>query len=189
LPLPSRGNALEWSSFRPDGHKLLITLKGPPFREVSVDSMLARLFQHLEWADRGLLASFEQAGDPPPEALKLLAHLLAAEHIWLARIQAEGPPAHPVWPALAFPECRALADRNRQGYRALLDSLTASQLDAPVAYRDSRGNPFSTGLGDILLHVALHGAHHRGQIAALLRAAGRTPASTDYILFARSRQA
>ena len=119
-----------------------------------MDSMLVRLFKHLEWADRALLASFEQAGEPPPEALKLLAHLLAAEHIWLARLQAEGPPAHPVWPALTFPECRALADRNRQGFRALLGSLEADRLDAPVAYRDSKGNPFSTPLSDLLLHVA-----------------------------------
>ena len=153
-----------------------------------MDSMLVRLFKHLEWADRALLASFEQAGEPPPEALKLLAHLLAAEHIWLARLQAEGPPAHPVWPALTFPECRALADRNRQGFRALLGSLEADRLDAPVAYRDSKGNPFSTPLSDLLLHVALHGAHHRGQIATLLRAAGLQPASTDYVLFARNRQ-
>jgi len=36
-------------------------------------------------------------------------------------------------------------------------------------------------VGDILTHVLLHSAYHRGQIAVDLRAAGLTPAYTDYI--------
>ncbi|HEY6147556.1 MAG TPA: DinB family protein [Thermoanaerobaculia bacterium] len=31
------------------------------------------------------------------------------------------------------------------------------------------------------MHVVIHGGYHRGQIAAELRAAGFTPAYTDYI--------
>ena len=32
-----------------------------------------------------------------------------------------------------------------------------------------------------LLHVVMHGAYHRGQIAAAIRAAGGEPAYTDFI--------
>jgi uncharacterized damage-inducible protein DinB len=31
------------------------------------------------------------------------------------------------------------------------------------------------------MHVVLHGGYHRGQIASELRAAGFTPAYTDYV--------
>jgi uncharacterized damage-inducible protein DinB len=54
-----------------------------------------------------------------------------------------------------------------------------------VAYRTSRGEPFTTRLEDILAHVVLHGAHHRGQIALRVREAGGDPAGTDYITYVR----
>jgi len=38
---------------------------------------------------------------------------------------------------------------------------------------------------DILLHVAMHGQYHRGQINQLLRGAGLEPISVDYIVFVR----
>jgi len=34
---------------------------------------------------------------------------------------------------------------------------------------------------DILTHVTIHSAYHRGQIASDLRAAGQAPAYTDFI--------
>jgi uncharacterized damage-inducible protein DinB len=37
----------------------------------------------------------------------------------------------------------------------------------------------------VLTHVVLHGAYHRGQIAADLRAAGLEPPYTDFIEAAR----
>jgi uncharacterized damage-inducible protein DinB len=38
---------------------------------------------------------------------------------------------------------------------------------------------------DILTHVVVHGAYHRGQIAKLLGRAGVAAVNTDYITFAR----
>jgi uncharacterized damage-inducible protein DinB len=35
--------------------------------------------------------------------------------------------------------------------------------------------------GDVALHVAFHGVHHRGQIALLVRENGGKPAHTDFI--------
>jgi uncharacterized damage-inducible protein DinB len=34
---------------------------------------------------------------------------------------------------------------------------------------------------DVLTHVVLHSAYHRGQIASLMRAGGAVPAYTDFI--------
>ena len=41
-------------------------------------------------------------------------------------------------------------------------------------------------LGDILLHVAMHGAPHRGQICSMLAPSGQAPA-LDYFLYALER--
>ena len=145
---------------------------------------LQRLYEHLAWADRAVLESLARMPEPPAEALRLLTHLLAAERIWLGRIRGDGNPP-PVWPeTLPLAELAAWQARNQAGYQELLAG--EADLAAPVAYHTSKGDPFTTRLEDILLHVALHGSHHRGQIASLVKRAGGAPAATDFILFARN---
>jgi uncharacterized damage-inducible protein DinB len=51
---------------------------------------------------------------------------------------------------------------------------------------NSKGEPWRSAVGDVLDHVLLHGAYHRGQIASDLRAAGCEPAYTDFIHAVRS---
>jgi uncharacterized damage-inducible protein DinB len=46
---------------------------------------------------------------------------------------------------------------------------------------NSKGEPYTSSVEDILTHVVFHGAYHRGQIAAKMRESGLEPAYTDYI--------
>ncbi|NIP57628.1 MAG: damage-inducible protein DinB, partial [Gemmatimonadetes bacterium] len=48
---------------------------------------------------------------------------------------------------------------------------------------------FRTPIGEILLHVLLHGSYHRGQIALRMRDVGEEPVNTDLITFVRERPA
>jgi uncharacterized damage-inducible protein DinB len=41
---------------------------------------------------------------------------------------------------------------------------------------------------DILMHVVMHSAYHRGQIALEVRCAGQTPAYTDFIHAIRTKK-
>jgi len=150
-----------------------------------MNPQLDRLFQHMAWADESVLASLDQSTSPNQDATRLFSHLLAAEHIWLARIQGQPATLTSAWPTLSVAECRELAFRTLTGYRTPVAATSEDQLQSPVSYRNLQGAEFQTPLGDILLHVALHGAYHRGQIAASLRQAGIQPDSTDFILFSR----
>ena len=58
-------------------------------------------------------------------------------------------------------------------------------LARPIAYRNSAGHAYENSAADIVIHTGMHGEHHRGQIARLLRAAGREPPYTDYIQYVR----
>jgi len=149
---------------------------------------LDRLFAHLTWADRRVLTSLQEATAPPPRALELYAHVLAAEHVWLARLTAKVP-VHPVWPDLTLLECAALSARNEALYGEFLRGLDATALARDVAYVNSAGQPFTSKVEDILLHVCLHGTYHRGQVALLLRQAGEPPLPTDFIAFVRGAPA
>lgn len=144
---------------------------------------LERLFDHIEWANRRALDALGRA--PHDDARELLAHVLATEEVWLARIRTGSSDDLEIWPDLSLEECEALMAENLDGYRALLHSRSVDELRDTVSYRNSRGTPFDTPVVDILLHVALHGSHHRGQIAREIRASGSEPVNTDYMTFVR----
>ncbi len=50
-----------------------------------------------------------------------------------------------------------------------------------VNYKNSKGENWRSLEDDIVQHVIMHSAYHRGQIATDMRAAGFTPAYTDFI--------
>lgn len=149
---------------------------------------LTRLVEHLAWADERVLASLRNCRRPLPAAIALYSHVLGAEHTWLARISGEAP-AIAVWPDLSLDDCERVAAENAATLRRLVASIGDGDLEKPVTYRNSAGVEFTTGLEDILLHVAVHGSYHRGQVAALLRSAGEEPSPTDFIQWVRGAAA
>ena len=144
----------------------------------------ARLFEHMAWADAHVLQALRKADGASALAQSELAHVLGAEHVWLARLEGRTPSVA-VWPELSPDECETLALETRAGFQRFVERLDDGALERTVHYRNSAGAEFDTKVSDILLHVALHGAYHRGKIAAALRAAGADPAATDYIGFVR----
>jgi uncharacterized damage-inducible protein DinB len=149
---------------------------------------LRRLIDHLEWADERVLGSLRACRTPLPAAINLYCHILGAEHAWLSRIDG-ATSSVAIWPEISLDECENLARDNVASLRKILSEVTVSDLGREITYRNSAGAEFTTGLEDILLHVALHGSYHRGQVAALLRSAGDTPNPTDYIQWVRGAPA
>jgi uncharacterized damage-inducible protein DinB len=144
-----------------------------------------RLAEHSAWADARTLAALGADGAVSPEALRLVAHVLEAERIYLARMRGEDPWPQDFWPELSLAACAEVAAELPDAYRAFLAGLGDRDLDALVRYRNSRGTEFHTSIADLLTHVFMHGAYHRGQIAAAIRRAGGEPVATDYIAFTR----
>ncbi|MCU0635828.1 MAG: DinB family protein [Gemmatimonadaceae bacterium] len=150
----------------------------------TVRAQLTRLYAHNAWADARMVAALAACDEPPADGVREFAHLVAAESVWLARI--DGVPAgHAVWPAWSMVEAHAHARRVHDGWARVLASLDEAALLRGVTYTNSAGETFTTPLVDILLHVALHGQYHRGKINVALRGAGAEPASSDYIFWVR----
>jgi uncharacterized damage-inducible protein DinB len=142
---------------------------------------LRRLFRYDAWANGEALAALARAGEAaPPQAVRWLAHVAGAERLWLDRLR-DGRSTVPVWPDLDLAGAAAMIDEAASLYRDYLDTLVPEGLDAQVNYVNSQGQPWTSRVEDILQHVVMHGTYHRGQIAAALRAAGATPAVTDFI--------
>ncbi len=147
---------------------------------------IRRLYDHLVWADARTLNALRAMHAAPLDALRLYGHLLAAEHVWLSRIE-EREQEVPVWPALDLDECAALGAKNHAGFALIAETVSASELQRKVRYRNSKGDAFENTVEDILMHVALHGSYHRGQVARIVRGEGGAPQPTDYIFFIRER--
>ncbi len=153
---------------------------------------LRRLFAWDAWANRETLASLQAAGTasaaataataPPAEAVRLLGHVIGTGWLWWARLCREPSPLA-VWPDLDLVALGDQIDRLASAWSTALDEYgrEPGRLAAPVSYVNSQGEAWTGSAGDILEHAVLHGAYHRGQIAAVLRRAGCAPAYTDWI--------
>ena len=144
-----------------------------------MSGQLERQLRYDVWANGETLQSLRQPG-APARSLRWMGHILGAELLWLSRM-AGTPSPLPVWPELSVEECSARhRDLSRQLTRSLTESW-ANPLDRRVSYTNSKGEPWTSTVEDILTHVVIHSAYHRGQIASDVRAVGLEPAYTDYI--------
>jgi uncharacterized damage-inducible protein DinB len=141
--------------------------------------ILSRLIRYDTWANGETLASLRQA-PAPARSLKWMGHIVGAEYLWLARLRQESP-SLPVWPDLTVEECAERLSELSDSWQIYLGKTPPSRLTDQIAYTNSKGEAWSSTVEEILTHVTIHSAYHRGQIAADLRAAGQVPAYTDYI--------
>ncbi|MGH7695651.1 MAG: DinB family protein [Gemmatimonadaceae bacterium] len=143
-----------------------------------------RLFEHAAWADALVAEAIQKQDNVADDTIELFAHILGAEEVWLSRLE-QRPSTLAVWPKLDRTQLAATAARIAQAYRSYLSRLTQNDLLSEVPYKNSIGQAFRTPIGEILMHVAMHGSYHRGQVALRMRRDGATPAPTDYIAFIR----
>jgi uncharacterized damage-inducible protein DinB len=146
---------------------------------MTMTAHIKRLFVYDDWANREVLGSIRVAGSPG-HPLKLMSHILSAERLWLERMTGQGQ-TFPVWPDFTLEQCEERAAGLPLLWKEFLSPANESELSVPVTYKNTKGESFTSPKEDILLHVITHSAYHRGQIAADMRAAGFTPAYTDFI--------
>jgi uncharacterized damage-inducible protein DinB len=141
---------------------------------------LRRQFAYDDWANREVLAGLKANAHASVRPRQLLAHILSAERLWLERIRKQ-PQSLPVWPDFTLIQVEAQITDLARLWREFLDQLPPAGLSETVVYKNSKGEPWTSTVEDILTHVVLHSAYHRGQIASLVRAGGAQPAYTDFI--------
>lgn len=158
---------------------------------------LERLYDYGYWATRKLMAvvsrlSAEEFARPVAGSYgsvrNTLVHVLSAEWGWLDRCG--GHPRGPALKAEDFPTAQSLVEtwtRVEGWMRAFLAGMKDDALDRQVAFKTAAGEARSMPLGELLQHGANHGAHHRGQVALLLRLLGHAPGNFDLLLYDAER--
>jgi len=141
---------------------------------------IGSLFSYDHWANREVLGSLQTLDAAPVRSTELLAHIVSAERLWLERLLAQRQ-SLPVWPLFNLEQCKLQLQELPGLWKNYLTSLGEAGLAGALTYKNTKGDTFTSRRQDILLHVVMHSAYHRGQIAADMRAAGFTPAYTDFI--------
>jgi uncharacterized damage-inducible protein DinB len=98
----------------------------------------------------------------------VLVHMLSSEWVWLERWNGRTPQGH--MNASEFPTLASLKERWGQ-QEAEMHRFIAAQTDetlqAALEYSNFSGERFSVPLWQMLMHVANHETHHRGELAAM----------------------
>jgi uncharacterized damage-inducible protein DinB len=146
---------------------------------VNLADYMRRQFAYNQWANQEVLAAM-RANSADARSLQLMGHILGAERLWLERLKQQ-PQSVPVWPEADLARCEAEAAELGRLWFEFLDLITAGDVSQPISYKNSKGEPWTSAIVDILTHVVMHSAYHRGQIASHMRERGQTPAYTDFI--------
>ena len=154
---------------------------------------LKSTFDYGYWANEKLLAVVskltpEQFTQPVAGSYgsirNTLVHVLSAEWGWLSRCG--GPQRGDALKADDYPTVDSLlaAWSKVEGYmNEFLSKLKDEDLVRIVEFTNPRGEKRSMPLGELMQHAAIHGVHHRGQVALLLRVLGHVPGNFDMLFY------
>lgn len=161
------------------------------------------LLAHDHWANGQALDSLEAMKDPPAKGVGLVGHVIGAEACWIQRMCQEGGSgeSEAAWlermgkqGAFDWPEGAvdlAVVRRTwKEDAPALWSEFLADKRRADpnrtFSYVNFLSQSYSAKVQDALIQLMLHGAYHRGQVGAAVRAAGGEPAVVDYMRAVRS---
>jgi uncharacterized damage-inducible protein DinB len=140
------------------------------------------LMHYKRWATNGLSSVIAENFDRLPAddrilVLRLLDHIQAVDEIFSHNLQAR-PHGHPAPRSAELPSLDVLARKAKSTgdwYADYADALLPEEVDEVIDFSFSNGEPARMTRGEMLLHVAMHAAGHRGQVALLLQKNGIKP--------------
>jgi uncharacterized damage-inducible protein DinB len=119
-----------------------------------------------------------------PSIHKTLIHIIWAEELWLERWQ--GRSFVPELDPEEYPTSESIMKKFESLYQdqmQYLNDLNPGSEDQKVSYINFKGKRWEYTLRQMVQHLIIHSAYHRGQLATLLRQLGVSPPNTDYLMF------
>ena len=156
------------------------------------------MFDYNRWANTAILDAVSKL--TPDEFRKdlqsshrsvrdTLAHILAAEWIWLERWKGVSPKS--LLDPADFPTVESVRTRLNEVESecdGFIHGLTDEALTQAVTYTNTKGENWTYSLGQMMQHVVNHSSYHRGQVATMLRQLGASPREVDLLVYVDSTQ-
>jgi uncharacterized damage-inducible protein DinB len=136
-----------------------------------------------QWAN-GVVVDALQNNEMPDKAIELMSHIINANMIWLDRLEGRVSGLE-VWKVYEKGQLRELLKRSDIALMNFISKSSEEKLSDNIEYANSKGEKFSSGIIEILIHLNVHAAYHRGQIISLMKGKVSPLPYTDYIHYAR----
>jgi uncharacterized damage-inducible protein DinB len=165
-----------------------------PSLESFMPSTLERLFMFKAWADDELLTDLARLGDEHPvvgHALKALSHTLIVDRIFAAHLR-NGKHAYTSANSHELPTLHDLSTSLRTSdleYVAYTSGLNRKQLTERIHFTFTDGAPGCMSREEMLMHLVVHGAGHRGQIGALMLMSALAPSRDGFTTYLHATEA
>jgi uncharacterized damage-inducible protein DinB len=160
-------------------------------------STIKTLYEYNHWANARMLKACQaltleqwdrSLGHSWGSVHGVLTHMFAAETIWLARWKGNSPKAmRQAAEFTTFADLQTVWMRAESETKDFLATCTEKALSEPVTYINTRGETRSMPLGQLMLHLANHGTHHRGELAAMLAVLNVPHPEDDMLLYFREK--
>lgn len=151
------------------------------------------LYDYNRWAnDRVIEAASKLSGEQFVRDLQsshrsvrdTLAHILAAEWIWVERWKGVSPKA--LLNSAEFQSVESLKSRWAEvdrNYEDFLKGVTEDSLPEVISYTNTKGEEWSYPLWQMFQHVMNHSTYHRGQVVTMLRQLGAEVNAVDLLIY------
>jgi uncharacterized damage-inducible protein DinB len=156
-------------------------------------SDINKLFAYTRWANtRAMDAAeklsheqlFRDTGSSFPSVFKTLEHMLAAEWVWLKRLNGISPTAmFDGHNCKTLYELRERWDINDLEWTAFVEAMNDEDLAREVHYQNLAGDKLMFHQEQIMQHVPNHSTYHRGQVVTMMRQLGAQGFDSDMIFF------
>lgn len=149
---------------------------------------LKRLFQYKAWANDTLLTAMAGLGEESPVtnlAVKALSHTHVVDRIFAAHLRHD----RHSYASANLDQLPALADLSAdiratdREYVAYVSTLEADQLSERINFTFTDGAAGCMSRGEMLMHLIIHGAGHRGQVSALMLMNSMPPAKDGFTTY------
>ncbi len=145
------------------------------------------------WQNENLYRAADRIGERPREAdcgaffgsiRATLSHLLWGDTIWMSRFDGGEAPSTPLAESPSFVTDWAVLSASRNAMDARIGRWAAGlgedDMNARLVWHSGAlGKLVNKPLGLCITHFFNHQTHHRGQVHAMLTAAGAKPGATD----------
>lgn len=144
---------------------------------------LIRLFNYSHWANETILDIIVKNNIKDEYIIKMMSHIIDVQMIRFPLLSGKKVPAMTMWDIHTLPKLMELNDETMENVVLYLTKARPRVFIEKVAGKTLDGTDFLISKGDMLIHLANHASHHRGQIALRLRELGITPPNTGYLQY------
>ena len=144
---------------------------------MNIKEYIRQIYDYSYWANKRYFAIAEGLTDEQLHKMQghswgdvhaMFVHMMSSEWVWLQRWNGTSPKGHlnkDDFPTLASVKERW--NKVEAEMRTYIESQTEESLQSEIKYTNFSGETFHVPLYRMLMHVANHETHHRGELAAM----------------------